>query len=157
MDQIAPFLVSRWHSQPMLLMECCRFISVPPTDYISSTLGRTLPQLFANCEQKALEKISKDLQIKLATLFLQRSHEILAYIFLLDSDHSTNKAVSFILRILSQAADNADIGIHSVIKSCVVPLLAKLANSLGDEDERKVAAVRLAIFRPKTCSDQIIL
>lgn len=125
----------------MLLLECCRFISMPPTDYISSTLPRTLPQLFANCEHKALEKISKDLQVKLSTLFIQKSHDILAYVFLLDSDASTNKAISFILRILSQAADNAEIRIHSLIKSCVVPLLAKLVNSLGDEDEDRVAAV----------------
>lgn len=126
----------------MLLLECCRFISMPPTDYISSTLPRTLPQLFANCEQKALEKISKELQVKLSTLFLNRSHDILAYVFLLDNDVSTNKAISFTLRILSQAADNAEIRIHSVIKSCVVPLLAKLVNALGDEDENKVTAVR---------------
>lgn len=119
---------------------------MPPTDFISSTLPRTLPQLFANCEQKALEKISKDLQVKLATLFINRSHDILAFVFLLDNDASTNKAVSFILRILSQAADNADIRVHSVIKSCVVPLLAKLVNSLGDEDESKVVAVRISIL-----------
>lgn len=142
MDKVAPYLVARWHSQPTLLSEACRFISVPPVDYISSTLPRTLPHLFANCEQKALEKISNDLQSKLSNLFLQRSHEILAHIFLLENDHSTNKAIDFILRVLNQAAESAAIGIHSVIKSCVVPLLAILVNSLGDEDPAKVASVR---------------
>ena len=47
MDQIAPFIITRFSSQPDLLGEACRVMSIAPIDFIGITLPRTLPELFA--------------------------------------------------------------------------------------------------------------
>lgn len=135
LDQIAPFLVYKMSAQPSLLTDSCRLLSIFPADFISTTLPRTLPGLFANCDIKVLEMISRDLQKKPSTLFLNFSHEILAHVFLLPTSVQTNKALHFILKVLTDAVDNAPIDIQSVVKSCVVSLLGDLVIVMGHQDE----------------------
>ena len=54
MDHIAPFIVTRFSSQPDLLGEACRVMSIFPIDFIEITLPRTLAELFASCYQKSI-------------------------------------------------------------------------------------------------------
>ncbi|THH16411.1 hypothetical protein EW146_g4222 [Bondarzewia mesenterica] len=151
LDEVAPFLVSRWHSQPVLLLECCRFIAIAPHDFMIFTLPRTLPQLFGNCEQKVLEKISKDLSRKPSSLFLDNSSDILTSVFLLQGPGQTNSALTFIVNLLTQAADDATIDTVSVVRSCLVPLLAKLVNVLGSADTVKSQRARSALSKVQKC------
>ncbi|TFK55398.1 hypothetical protein OE88DRAFT_1622542 [Heliocybe sulcata] len=136
--QILPFLVSRILTEPTLLNEACRFMSVSPTDFISVNLHHALPQLFANGNAKVLEKIGSDLGKKPSNLFLNHSHDILAHIFLED-DFKTKAALDFIVDVLRKAAESATIDIQSVVKSCLIPLLADLIIVMGDENEDKAA------------------
>jgi serine/threonine-protein kinase ATR len=142
---IAPFLVSRWHSHPAILLECCRFLSITPADFISFTLPHTLPQLFGTCDSKALEKVSKDVAKDPSLLFISHAQDILAYVFLLQGQAPTNLALAFIMSLLTKNSEKANIDIQSVIKSYLVPLLAKLVNVLGDEDGGKVQTVSNSI------------
>jgi serine/threonine-protein kinase ATR len=134
---VIPLVASRICTHPSLLAEICRFLSISPTDFITVTLSRMLPQVFANCDSKALEKIAKELSKKPSTLFLNFSHHILAHVFLLPSQVQIDNAISFILKVLRDAADNAKIDIQSVVHSCLVPLLAELVVVMGDEDPEK--------------------
>ena len=128
-------------TQPSMLTEACHFLSVTTPDFISATLHHTLPLLFATCESKVLEQVASNVSIKVSYLFLNRSHHILAHIFLLTGPGQTNRALSFILQLLRNAADTASIDIQSVIKSCMVPLLANLVVGMGDEDPKKAEQV----------------
>jgi serine/threonine-protein kinase ATR len=132
---VAPLIVSRICSQPSLLAESCRFLCISPSEFLSVTLSRTLPHLFAWCEYKALETIARDLSKKISSLFLNYSHNILAFVFQLPGQGPTQKSLDFILQVLRDAADNVTIDVQSVVKSCVVPLLAELVIVMGDENE----------------------
>jgi len=131
MDQIAPFIITRLSSQPDLLGEACRLMPMAPIDFIGITLPRTLPELFANCDQRVLELIAKELSTKPSSLLLKHSHGILAHLFLSDQA-TTTKALNFVIKVLTDATSSV-IDIQSVVKSCIVPLLAELVVVMGDE------------------------
>src|SRR5882762_90899 len=141
LSQVSPHLVSSMCVQPSMLTEACHFLSILAPDFISATLHHTLPSLFANCDIKVLEQVATNISDKVSSLFLNRSHVILAHIFLLKGPGQTDKALSFILQLLRSAADTASIDIQSVIKSCMVPLLANLVVGMGNEDSGKAEQV----------------
>ncbi|KAJ7506601.1 hypothetical protein B0H11DRAFT_1706690 [Mycena galericulata] len=133
-DQIAPFLVLRMCTQPELLVEACRLMYVLPEDFISTTLARTLPHIFAACEVRVIEAIGKALNAKPSTLLLNHSADILAHLFLLRGPGQTNQALSCLLNVLMDSANQKGIDTHSVVKSSIVQLLAQLVIVMGDED-----------------------
>lgn len=142
MNQVAPYILKQLPMQPDLLKEACRLMSIAPADFIVITLPRTLPELFADCDAKALETISRELDTKASSLLLKHSHSILAHIFILHDNTATNKGLSFVLKVLTDATSSA-IDIQSVVKSCIVPLLAELVVGMGDEDEKVAKQVFL--------------
>ena len=137
----------------MLIFETCRFISVHPRDFISVTLSKTLPYLFATFEGKVLEDISKELGEPISRLFINPNHchEILAHVYLLHGGQ-TNRVLKFITEILSDTSGN-EINIQSIVKSSVVSLLANLVVVLGAEDEERTTTVWLC----PTCVQSILI
>jgi serine/threonine-protein kinase ATR len=141
---VAPYLVSRICTHPSLLAESCRFLAISPTDFITLTLPRTLPDLFANCNNKALDKVAYEVSKKPPSLFMNYQHEILAEVFLQSSPGRTKNALLFILKVLRDAAENVIIDIPNIIRSCIVPLLAEIVSVMGAEDpERAMKASKL--------------
>ncbi|KAH9948812.1 hypothetical protein B0H21DRAFT_777700 [Amylocystis lapponica] len=147
LDQIAPFLVTRLCTQPTLLVECCRFIIITPSDFIRFTLPRTLPQLFASCDAKVLEAVTVQTGEKPHALFIKESHTILAYALLLPKPGQTNKVLNFVLSILKQAAGDAPIEISSVVRSCIVPLLTELVIAMGEDEPAEAEAAVQALIK----------
>jgi serine/threonine-protein kinase ATR len=145
LDKIAPLLVSRVCTQPELLQETCRLISITQAEFITINLRRTLPHLFGNCESKVLETISRDLGKTPSALFLDYSANILAHIFRLQAPGQTNKALAFVAKILSDAAGHGSIDAANVVKSSGLPLLAELVVGMGDEGS-KADSVGYLIF-----------
>lgn len=137
MDQVAPYVIKELPLQPHFLRETCRIMSIAPDDFILISLPRTLPELFATCDQKVIDAIAKELETKVSTLLIQHSPGILARVFLLPSQASTTKALNFIIKTLTAAApssaSSSPIDVQSVVKSCLIPLLAELVVVLGDE------------------------
>ncbi|KAK7062299.1 Serine/threonine-protein kinase atr [Favolaschia claudopus] len=133
-DQIAPFLVLRMCTQPELLVESCRMMHAAPEDFLSTTLPRTLPHLFAACDVRVIEAIGKALNSKPSTLLLNNSAEILAHLFLLRGPGQTKKAMSCLLNVLMDSANQKGIDTQSVVKSSIVQLIAQLVIVMGDED-----------------------
>lgn len=126
-----------------ILAEACHFLSITPPDFVSATLHYTLPPLFARCDGKVLEQVAKHVNIKVSHLFLKRSAEILAHIFLLKDPTHTDRALAFILQLLRSAADNTSIDMQSIVKSCLVPLLAQLVIGMGDKSREEAELVGL--------------
>ena len=91
--------------------------------------------------QSVYEQVAHSTSTKVSSLFLNNSHDVLAHIFLLKGPAQTNKALSFILQHLQNAADNESIDLQSVVKSCLVPLLAQLVIGMGDENPEKAELV----------------
>jgi serine/threonine-protein kinase ATR len=129
-------------TQPELLQETCRLISISPAEFVTINLRRTLPHLFGNCELKVLEMIARDLSKIPSTLFLEFSPDILAHIFRMETSQ-TNKALAFVAKVLSDAADHESINMATVVKSSGLPLLAELVVGMGDEGA-KAETVRIS-------------
>ncbi|KAF7432763.1 serine/threonine-protein kinase M1 [Pleurotus ostreatus] len=157
MNMVAPFLVMRMVTQPGLLAETCRLISVNPTDFISTTLPRTLPQVFANSEARVLEKICQEVQMDSTQLFMKYAHDILAHVFLLPSQLATQQGLNFVKGVMNSGRNANSTPIHRIITSCLVPLLAELVVSLGDETGGNLAVdaldkVNKALSEPQASS-----
>lgn len=142
-QQVAPFLLTHSCDQPSLLAAACKFMSVRPHDFIARNLNRTLPVLFAETHGKVLEVIAQETGQKVSTLFLNNSHEILAFVLRIQAPVQSNKALQFIINILREAAgDNrGSIDMPTIIRSCILQLLAELVVGLGDENPDEVGAV----------------
>ncbi|KAG2155117.1 uncharacterized protein EDB93DRAFT_1266510 [Suillus bovinus] len=141
LSQVATFVVSRKCTNPMLIFETCRFLSVHPTDFVSVTLPKTLPYLFANSEAKVIEEISEDLGETILSLFMNHSHQILAHVYQQHGPAQTTGSLTFIMNIISRGAKSksADLTVQGMVQSCVVALLADLVVVLGHENEERAA------------------
>ncbi|KAH9482313.1 Serine/threonine-protein kinase ATR [Psilocybe cubensis] len=133
MNDIAPYIFKQLPLQPELLGEVSHVMGFPPRDFIRLTLPYTLPMLFATNDVKGLNKVAKELSTKVSALILNHSSCILAHIFLLPGQSAAKKALTFIAKILTDASTSS-IDIPSVVRSCVVPLLADLVIEMGDEN-----------------------
>ncbi|KAH7876467.1 NUC010 domain-containing protein, partial [Lentinula edodes] len=98
-----------------MISETCRLMCISVADFLRTTLGKTLPTLFANREQAVLDAMDKELSQTPTSMFLHNSHGILAHVYRLDQ--------------------GTHIDAQSITKSCVIPLLAELVTSLGDHNE----------------------
>lgn len=127
---------------------------MPVGKFILGSLSRTLPQVYINCDARALDAISREVNDKTAKLFMNFSHNILAYVFCLTGPGQTNKVLNFILSVLKNSAQQK-VDLALVIRSCVVPLVAEIVLGLGDDDPDRVDAVGLPHFHLSyTCSDR---
>ena len=133
----------RYISHPALLEECCRFLCMPPLEFISLNLPFTLPQLFIEENLKILARLGEKLNVTVATLFMNHSEVILARALMLSGQMQSDRAIAFIEKVLNDASTQRDIEARSIIRSCMVPLLATLVVPLGDEDPSIKDAVSL--------------
>ena len=141
MDRIAPFLVTRLCKQPGAVAEGCRFLSITPHDFLNVTLNYTLPHVFAARDKQCLEAISSATQKRCHALFIAHESKILACAFMASKPGQTSAILNFITSILTDAAGGGTIDVDSVLKSCLVNLLAELVIHMGDEDESVVKQV----------------
>ena len=88
-----------------------------------------------------METIARELGTKPSTLLIKHCHGILAHIFLNPNQAQTTKGLNFVLKILSEATQGSAIDLFSVVKSCIVSLLAELVVVMGDENQQVSEAV----------------
>ncbi|KAF8076761.1 hypothetical protein FPV67DRAFT_1472577 [Lyophyllum atratum] len=131
-DRVAPFLVSRYCTQPGLLTETCRLMAMSTATFISMTRHQTYPELFGNCELKVLQRISRELEVPVSGLYLPEAPQILAHVFQLPGPGQTKKALDFIEKIVaSNLSEGTTISIRDLVKSCQVQVLAELVVDMG--------------------------
>ncbi|TCD67266.1 serine/threonine-protein kinase M1 [Steccherinum ochraceum] len=149
MSQIAPKLVSRISTQPTVLTEVCRFLSVSPSAFIGVTLNYTLRHVFADRDRRTLEIIRKELNSSLPDMFFNNAASILAYAFLLPPGQ-THSVLSFVVDVLREVSGDTTIDIPNVVGCCVIDLLAELVIVMGEEDERAVERATQALLKVET-------
>jgi len=145
MVKIAPSVVSTMNHRPNLLIETCRFMSLSPSEFLTFTSSHTLPWLFGTCNTEALRKVGEQIGSppqSISSLFLNSSAEILSHVFSLSASQESDRSFNFIMRTLKEAANNVNIGPHTVIRSCLMPLLARLVVAMGDENRATSENVR---------------
>lgn len=139
MSQISVFAVSRMISQPGLLGQLSRFVSMDSPELVRHTLSDTLPYLFVNRNDRVLDAIGAELGEKVSTLLMEHSSDILARIFLLPNDVETNRTLSFIVKVLNDdTKGNSDIQVKNIVQTCYIPLLAELVIVMGEDGSARV-------------------
>ncbi|KAG7097441.1 hypothetical protein E1B28_004786 [Marasmius oreades] len=149
-DKLAPYLVSKICTDRTLLIEACKVLVMVPSDFIIVTLPRTLPVIFANRDTKVLDALAKEINSKSSAILMKHAHEVLAHIFLLPNAEQTDEALKFVVRTLSASTGSGSINTQSVVKSCVVPLLAEIVTKLGHENLQKAEEALVALKKVGT-------
>ncbi|KAF7294192.1 hypothetical protein HMN09_01147600 [Mycena chlorophos] len=144
-DLIAPYLVLRLCSQQELIVEACKLMHTRPHDFIEVTLGKTMPSVLAQCDVRVIEAIAQILHVKPSVFLLRHKAEILSHLFLLPEKGHTERSLGCLLGVLRDSAGQAEIGLHIVVKSSIVELIAQLVIVLGHEDKSKSACALPAL------------
>ncbi|KAK1226693.1 hypothetical protein PQX77_010337 [Marasmius sp. AFHP31] len=145
MDRLAPYLVAKICSDRTLLGEACKLLGMGQSDFVAVTLPRTLPVIVASCDQKVLSAVAKEIGNKPSAILMKHSHEVLAYVYLLPTPGQTDEALRFVIETLGASTDSDSVNTQSVVKSCIVPLLAEIVTRLGNSNAEKVTEAHAAL------------
>lgn len=130
--QIVPYTMSRVNSEPTLLVELCRFLSLGVSEFIRRTLPETLPKFIIRKNRRGLDYIEKTLGEHISVLVLGLAAELLAGIFLLQDASSIDGALAFTLELLNKNTGQERVTLESFIISCDVSLLTELVIAMHD-------------------------
>lgn len=134
MGQIVEYTMSRVNSEPALLVELCRFLSLGVPEFIRHTLPEILPKAIIQRNRPVLEYIENTLEERASALVLGLAAELLARTFLLRDSTATDEALAFTLDVLNENTGEQRITLESFILSCDVPLLTELVIAMHNED-----------------------
>ncbi|KNZ76453.1 Serine/threonine-protein kinase atr [Termitomyces sp. J132] len=144
-DRVAPFLVTRYYTQPGLLTETCRLMGMSAATFISMTRQQTYPQLFGSCDTKVLQSIARVLEVPVSALYLQEAPQILAHVFQLQGPGQTKKAIEFIERMVAtDLPGSVTVTIQDLLKSSQVQTLAEIIIELGHAHKTNAALAALS-------------
>uniref|UniRef100_A0A0W0G3C2 non-specific serine/threonine protein kinase n=1 Tax=Moniliophthora roreri TaxID=221103 RepID=A0A0W0G3C2_MONRR len=147
MDKLAPVLVNKICLERYLLAEACKVMAISTQDFLTVTLSRTVPYIVGARNQNVLDTIAKEIGSKPATILMKYAHQTLAHAFLLPTEAETNTVIEFVIQTLTAAQPNVTIDAQSIVKSCVVPLLAELVIVMGDAEPQAVQMAKVALSR----------
>lgn len=134
MAQIVDFTMSRITSDPALLAELCRFLSLGVPEFLRRTLSEALPKFIIQRDRAALDYIEDTIGERISGLVLGLAAELLARIFLLRDSVAIDEALAFTLDLLNQNTGQQRVTLESLILSCDIPLLTELVIALHEED-----------------------
>jgi len=134
MRQIVDFAMSRINSEPMVLVELCRFLSLGVPEFIRHTLWETLPKYIIQRNRPVLDFIENTLSEPISALVLGLAAELLARIFLLQDTTTIDEALAFTLDLLNENTGQQRVTLESFILSCDVPLLTELVIAMHNGD-----------------------
>ncbi|THU91880.1 hypothetical protein K435DRAFT_967914 [Dendrothele bispora CBS 962.96] len=154
-NKIAPFLVSNVCTHPALLIETCQLLETKRSIFVTFTLPRTLPPLFAECNDMVLHTVAKIVSVSsVSQLFLKHASKILAHIFVLPKENQVNKSLDYINQTIRKDAQDRQPGLtfdlEGVMKRYIVPVLAELVTEMGDTDDAVKRQAALGVGRVET-------
>ena len=144
MDQIVDYTMSRVSSEPTLLVELCRFVSLGVPELIRHTLLETLPKFIIQRNRHVLDYIASTLGERISALVLGLAAELLARIFLLQDANAIDEALVFTLDLLNENAGQQRVTLESFILICDVALLTELVIAMHDGDPDMQSLVRFS-------------
>jgi len=148
MGQIVDFTMSRVNSEPTLLVELCRFLSLGVPEFIRHTLSETLPKYIIQRNRPVLDYIENMVGERISALVLGLAAELLARIFLLQDANSIDEALAFTLDLLNENTGQQRVTLESFILSCDVPLLTELVIAMHNRDPGIQSLVRFSFVNP---------
>ena len=153
MVQIVDFTMSRVDSEPTILVELCRFLSLGVPEFIRHTLSETLPKYIIQRNRPVLDYIENTLGERISALVLGLAAELLARIFLLQDANMIDEALDFTLDLLNENTGQQRVTLESFILSCDVPLLTELVIAMHNSDPDVQSLVRFSFVNLRSgCS-----
>lgn len=134
MGQIVDFTMSKVTSDPALLVELCRFLSLGVPEFIRHTLSEILPKFIIQRNRPVLDYIKVTLGERISALLFGLAAELLAGIFLLRNSTAIDEALVFTLDLLNENTGQQRVTLESLILSCDIPLLTELVIAFHNED-----------------------
>jgi serine/threonine-protein kinase ATR len=147
MGQIVDYTMSRVNSEPTLLVELCRFLSLGIPEFTQHTLSETLPKFIIQRNRPVLDHIENTLGERISALVLGLAAELLARIFLLQDANAIDEALAYTLDLLNENTGQQRVTLESFILSCDVPLLTELVIAMHDRDPDIQSLVRSSFVR----------
>lgn len=144
MEQIADYTMFRVNSEPALLVELCRFLSLGIPEFIRHMLSETLPKFIIQRNRPVLDYIKNTLGERISTLVMGLAAELLARTFLLQDPNAIDEVLAFTLDLLNENTGEQRVTLESFIYTCDVPLLTELVIAMHDEDPEIQSLVRFS-------------
>ena len=151
MGQIVDFTMFRVNSEPTLLVELCRFLSLGVPEFIRHTSSETLPKYIIQRNRPVLDYIENTLGERISALVLGLAAELLARIFLLQDANTIDEALAFTLDLLNENTGQQRVTLESFILSCDVPLLTELVIAMHNRDPDVQSLVRFSFVNLGSC------
>ncbi|KAK9718192.1 hypothetical protein K7432_005656 [Basidiobolus ranarum] len=143
-SDLSIFIIEKLESKVDLVKQVVTMFRMSIKDFLDQTLEHTLPYLVFKKKVETLEALAKILDRDVPVMCINEIHHILGFLFM-QEESDIHEAIMFFLSIASSDFNN--ITMTSLLKSCSLLLVVKLAIELGDEEEgrrlKALAALRL--------------
>ncbi|KAJ3091648.1 serine/threonine-protein kinase M1 [Quaeritorhiza haematococci] len=153
LPEISIYSVERIRTHPTILREIVSLFGRPLKEFVEQTLEYTLPHLVLEEKTELIEDLSRMLDRQVPVMCVHEVHHILAYLFMQDKKEIQSALVCF-LKIASSNFNN--ITMASLLRSCSLMLVTKLAIEMGDarESRKQKANLALRVVEAKLTSDE---
>ncbi|KAJ2432504.1 hypothetical protein GGF42_009573, partial [Coemansia sp. RSA 2424] len=122
---------------PRSFAHCMRILETTPKQFLRQHQDAILPHLVASGNEAALRHVAEILDVQLPVLCVNQAPVVFVKIFLMD-DQLMHQAMLRFVRLISVGsgidADQVEVNIPSLLRSCSVKLIFNLILSLGEED-----------------------
>ncbi|KAJ2487857.1 hypothetical protein EV174_000288 [Coemansia sp. RSA 2320] len=122
---------------PRSFVHCMQILETTPKQFLRQHQDVILPHLVASGNEAALKNVAGILDVQLPVLCINQAPVVFVKIFLMD-DQLMHEAMLRFVRLISSGsgvnADQVEVNIPSLLRSCSVKLIFNLILSLGEED-----------------------
>ncbi|KAJ2475302.1 hypothetical protein IWW47_006526, partial [Coemansia sp. RSA 2052] len=122
---------------PRSFAHCMQILETTPKQFLRQHQDAILPHLVASGNEAALRHVAEILDVQLPVLCVNQAPVVFVKIFLMD-DQLMHQAMLRFVRLISVGsgidADQVEVNVPSLLRSCSVKLIFNLILSLGEED-----------------------
>ncbi|KAJ2743549.1 hypothetical protein GGI20_003654 [Coemansia sp. BCRC 34301] len=122
---------------PRSFAHCMQILETTPKQFLRQHQDAIMPHLVASGNEAALKRVAEILDVQLPVLCVNQAPVVFVRIFLMD-DQLMHQAMLRFVRLISVGsgmdADQVEVNIPSLLRSCSVKLIFNLILSLGEED-----------------------
>ncbi|KAJ2060643.1 hypothetical protein GGI17_003611 [Coemansia sp. S146] len=122
---------------PRSFVHCMQILETTPKQFLRQHQDTILPHLVASGNETALRNVAEILDVQLPVLCVNQAPVVFVKIFLMD-DQLMHQAMLRFVRLISVGsgmdADQVEVNIPSLLRSCSVKLIFNLILSLGEDD-----------------------
>ncbi|KAJ2039746.1 hypothetical protein H4S03_001488 [Coemansia sp. S3946] len=122
---------------PRSFVHCMQILETTPKLFLQQHQDAILPHLVASGNEAALRNVAELLEVQLPVLCVNQAPVVFVKIFLMD-DQLMHQAMLRFVRLISVGsgmdADQVEVNIPSLLRSCSVKLIFNLILSLGEDD-----------------------